>query len=336
MKKTRLSHRILAMVLVVLMTAQLLPLNAFAAFGDLKGAATGVDISTLKQEDAINWPIKIYDYLSDGMLFEWMDTNTTTSSSSPNLTVGNTDASSITPYGGGYKPPVTALGLDFTYGASVAWGNTTYSPRYGYNNNNWGKSYKLTQKQAVDYSSPMYMRIEDGSSSGRNLMISRFASNQSTGGNIRYMTLIYRCKGLSDDTVQLRFTHETESFSGVKNGTITINESTQWTYQIIDLYSLIGSKTDIQYIWFTCYNTKDTSKLTATYAGMDTNDYLDLAYIGYFNNTTEAKNYASEALKFIAEPGEYLAHTTKEFTYTHSTVVLPSKADYLNNIFSLN
>ena len=114
MKKIRLPHRILAMALVILMTVQLLPLNAFA-FGALQSWDPGVDLSTLKQEDAINWPIKVYDYLSDGMLFEWMDTNTTTSSSSPNVTVGHTDGpSQIAPYGGGYKPPTTALGSDFT------------------------------------------------------------------------------------------------------------------------------------------------------------------------------------------------------------------------------
>ena len=337
MKKTTLSHRILAMVLILIMTFQMLPLNAFATFGDLQAWDPGVDLSTLKQEDAINWPIKIYDYLSDGMLFEWMDTNTNTSSSSSTLPFDNDDASSkVSQYGGGYKPPVTTLGIDFTYDASDAYSSTTYSPQYGYSSQSWGKSYTLTKKTAVDYSSPQYLKITDGTDgAGRNLMITRFASNQSTAAKIRYMTLIYRSKGLSDDTVQLRFTNETSSFTGVKNGTVTIKESTNWTYQIIDLYSLIGSKTDIQYIWFTCYNTKDTSKLTSAYSGMDSGDYLDLAYIGYFNTTTEANNYASEALKFIAEPGEYLGGTPT-FTYTHSYVTPAKRSDYLNNIFSLN
>ena len=94
MKKTRLSHRILAMVLVILMTVQLLPLSAFAKFGDLQSWNPGVDLSTLKQEDAINWPIKIYDYLSDGMLFEWMDTNAG-STSDGHHTVTNKDSSVI-------------------------------------------------------------------------------------------------------------------------------------------------------------------------------------------------------------------------------------------------
>ena len=336
MKKFGFGHRALALLLVVVMTLQLLPLGVLATFGDLQSWDPGVQLDTMGKQDAINWPIKVYDYLSDGMLFEWFDTNTSASSSSPNIPWGNTNgAGAVTPYGGGYKPPVTALGLDFTYGSSMAWGSDTYSPRWGLNNKSWGTAYKLTQVDAVDYSSPMYMRIQDGSSDGRNLMISRFAANQSTSGKIRYMTLVYRCKGLSDDTVQLRFTNETSSFTGVKDGTITIKESTAWAYQIIDLYSLIGSKTDIQYIWFTCYNTKNTSQLNKNYAGMDSGDYLDLAYIGYFNNTTEANNYAKEALKFIADPGEYLAHASST-TYTHSYVSPIVKPDALNKIFSLN
>ena len=120
MKKTGFIHRALALLLVVILTIQLLPVSTLAAFGDLRGGETGVDLSTLGQKDAINWPIKVYDYLSDGMLFEWMDTNTTTTSSKPNVTYNHTDGTSyVTPYGGGYKPPATVLGSDFTYGTSV-------------------------------------------------------------------------------------------------------------------------------------------------------------------------------------------------------------------------
>ena len=159
MKKIRLPHRILAMALVILMTVQLLPLNAFA-FGALQSWDPGVDLSTLKQEDAINWPIKVYDYLSDGMLFEWMDTNTTTSSSSPNVTVGHTDGpSQIAPYGGGYKPPTTVLGSDFTYSASTNYSSSNYNSPYYYSAS--GCAVSLTKKDAVDFKSPYYLRISD-------------------------------------------------------------------------------------------------------------------------------------------------------------------------------
>lgn len=44
----------------------------------------------MNQEDAINWPIKIYDYLDDGMLFEWNDsTHTGSLADGNNTTTGN-------------------------------------------------------------------------------------------------------------------------------------------------------------------------------------------------------------------------------------------------------
>ena len=164
MKKTRLSHRILAMVLVILMTVQLLPLSAFAKFGDLQSWDPGVDLSTLKQEDAINWPIKIYDYLSDGMLFEWMDTNAG-STSDGHHTVTNKDSSGNTsinehiavPYAGGATAPLTEMGNDFTYdtrlnsyvtqgSSSYQLGYTAWSAGYATWENSWGSTNEVNSR----------------------------------------------------------------------------------------------------------------------------------------------------------------------------------------------
>ena len=143
MKKFGFGHRALALLLVVVMTLQLLPLGVFAAFGDLQSSDTGVDVSTIGKNDAINWPIKVYDYLSDGMLFEWMDTNTTTTSSKPNVTYNHTDGTSyVTPYGGGYKNPVTVVGYDFTYASSTSWSTSSeYSPYAHWNNGYQGRCF---------------------------------------------------------------------------------------------------------------------------------------------------------------------------------------------------
>ena len=325
------------MLLVVLMTVQLLPLSAFATFGDLQSWDPGVDLSTLKQEDAINWPIKIYDYLSDGMLFEWMDTNTTTSSSSPYLPVGHSDGTAyITPYGGGYKPPVTSyLGYDFTYGASLAWSTSSiYSPNYHYNTNGYGKSYTLKQVDAVDFKTPMYARISDGSVNARNLCMSVFSNAQSTAGDIRYMVLVYRAEGLSDQTFQMAVTSDT-AFSSYKRSEYTLPDSTDWRYEIIDMKSLHGTLTYVKYIWFCFYNTKTASEFTGTYAGFDAGDYVDITHLAFFDNLTEAQNYGVEAVKFDKDPGEYLAHQSTT-TYTHSYVTPANRSDYLNHIFSLN
>ena len=76
MKKLNLGKRLVALVLVLLMMLSLVPLSVFAATkGDIvtsenKGVV-GFDTSTLNKNGTINWPVKIYDYLSDGMLFEF-------------------------------------------------------------------------------------------------------------------------------------------------------------------------------------------------------------------------------------------------------------------------
>lgn len=356
MKKTRLSHRILAMVLVVLMTVQLLPLSAFATFGDLQSWNPGVDLSTLKQDDAINWPIKIYDYLSDGMLFEWMDTNTTTYSGSPTLPVGSTNGTSyVVPYGGGYKPPATMLGTDFTYdGKESGWTTDTYknakdsngnyyrnySSYYYYSSSSYGygKSYTMTKRAAVDFSSPMYLRITDGSVDSWNWPAAYFSTDQSNNGNARYMVLVYRAQGVSGNGFGICLSNDTGGSSYFDRKFTTLDDSADWTYRIIDLKSMFSTTyTTIQHVWFNFLNASTTGTYSdaKSKVGLKSGAYIDFTHIGFFADTTAANNYGSEALKFVKNPGEYLGHTSS-FTATHSYVTLPKRSDYLNNIFSLN
>ena len=330
MKQTGFIRRTLALLLVLIMTVQLLPMGAMASFGDLKSADPGVELDTLKQEDAINWPIKVYDYLSDGMLFEWMDSNTTTYSSSQKLTVGHTDEAYITPYGGGYKPPVTEKGSDFTYAASSNYSSSNYNSPYYYNSVSTC-AYTLTKKDAVDYVSPYYLRITDGTNSNnRNMLLNYFSSDQSTTGSIRYMVLVYRAYKIEDYYFGLSVTGTTGG-SPWQRYQVTLKDSTEWTYQVIDL-SGAGSYDTIQWIWLTL----GTGTTLPASGGMVSGAYLDLTHIGYFDNLTAANNYGAEAVKFDKNPGEYLAHSTGNFTYTHSYVTPVTRGDYLNNIFSLN
>ena len=93
MKKLGIGSRLLAGLLALTMIVSMIPLSVFAADGDLKDGETGLDanINTL---DTISWPIKVYDYLNDGLLFEYASAQ---DSSMSNL---GGDA-----YGGGAKMP---------------------------------------------------------------------------------------------------------------------------------------------------------------------------------------------------------------------------------------
>ena len=114
MKKFGIGSRVLAALLALTMIVSVLPLSVFAADGDLQNGVTGLNgnINTL---DTISWPIKVYDYLNDGMLFEYASAQ---DSSMTNL---GGDA-----YGGGAKMPGDIsyggelLGSDFTVNSSEA------------------------------------------------------------------------------------------------------------------------------------------------------------------------------------------------------------------------
>ncbi|MBQ5711507.1 MAG: hypothetical protein IIV61_02735 [Oscillospiraceae bacterium] len=71
MKKNGFTRRTISLLLVIMMVIQVLPLGVLAAKGDIVSLEDiGFDPETQNQKGAINWPIKIYDYLNDGMLFE--------------------------------------------------------------------------------------------------------------------------------------------------------------------------------------------------------------------------------------------------------------------------
>jgi hypothetical protein len=108
MKKFHIGKRLLAGLLALIMIVSIIPMSVFAAVGDVADGKTGLDtnINTL---DTISWPIKVYDYLNDGMLFEYA------SASHTSISDLNGDA-----YGGGAVMPSelfsggTYLGNDYT------------------------------------------------------------------------------------------------------------------------------------------------------------------------------------------------------------------------------
>ena len=104
MKKNGFS-RLLAMLLVLAMVLPMVPMSAFAAVGDVVDG--GMSLPTggtgVSDTDTVSWPVKIYDYLNDGMLFEYAQAHDL--SASENLS-----------YGGGMPMPFTSgvIGNDYT------------------------------------------------------------------------------------------------------------------------------------------------------------------------------------------------------------------------------
>lgn len=70
MKKYRIRERVFAIALVICMVLTIMPANANAAVkGDVVNGDMGV--TDINYDDKIIWPVEIFDYSNDGMLFEF-------------------------------------------------------------------------------------------------------------------------------------------------------------------------------------------------------------------------------------------------------------------------
>ena len=320
MKNSKFGRRVLAFVLVLVMVVSLLPLSIIAAAtkGDIvtdsKFTGTGINNDTLNQDGTINWPIKVYDYLADGMLFEFAQNQSEILYSSNKLT---TDV-----YPGQYvlgKPmPAVGVGHDFTNDFVFTSGqnvNTVYTSEKN--------TYKKTKMAAVDYQSPQYMRITQQSSyneSYKNCLITDFSGDngaRATRDNVRYMALVYRASGLSNvhgvNYVGFNTSYNSNGAdnwrqlnneNGIKdiNGNLVRNTS-GWTCVVIDLYQNTGSGN---------WSSMGSIGIDKVYIrlGLDsTSDYFDVSHIAYFNNASDAKKFGDQCLEFIKEPGEYVSGT---------------------------
>ena len=340
MKKFGFAHRALAMLLVIVMTLQLLPLSVLAwNFGELRATDAGVKIDSIGKEDAINWPIKIYDYLNDGILFELNDTNvggTDTGTKDGKIPVGHATGSYV-PYANGTKAPATDLGSDFTYSASSNYtaSTTAGNSPYTYASKGTGYAYTLAKADAVDYKSPYHLHITDGSNSGNhNMLLNYFSSDQSNKGNIRYMVMVYRAEKVQNYYFSISLTGDTGGNPWSRNQT-TLEDSKDWRYKIIDLYELCAntSYTTIQYIWLTWHT---TTGFNSSYKGMNSGAYVDLTHVAYFADRKAAENYGKAAVAFDNDPGEYLAHASSSFQNSYTTVTGATKPAALDKIFTLN
>ncbi len=206
MKKFGFGRRLMAILLVLTMLVSLLPTIAVqAAVGDIVEGDTEL-VTNIDTLDTIRWPIKIYDFLDDGMLFEYSMQNfydDTTLYEEYGLA-----------YGGGYSMPMSAeyhIGEDFTCRAGyyklktsttsyafANWGNLS-ATMYSYDDNATEVSRKAVA--AVNDESPMYLHHEyvgDGNSQSYG-WISNFARDSKqyySKDDVRYMVMVYRTNEL--------------------------------------------------------------------------------------------------------------------------------------------
>lgn len=271
---TRMLSALLVLAMVLTMAAPALPRAQAVTVveRDDVGLNSGIDTKT-----TISWPIKIFDYNNDGMLFEFAQASHT------NIINDGTDQTSnpiikyAAYYGGGQPVPKMSVGTDYTLGATYNmnayknWGNTSaYSRHYDSNPTEVSR----TIVQPVKNVSPMYLHlsydypIEDNTKSY--VWVSDFSRDNNKYYNkdaVRYAVVVYKTNekysemsegighamrpfwavdnsnyGYADDITNLHSSFGW-SKSGSKTGILVGREqrvapsTDQWTYFVMDMKS---------------------------------------------------------------------------------------------------
>ncbi len=322
MKKFKFGSRVLAFVLAFIMVLSLIPASVLAAtINDISTGSyagqTGIVEDTLGDEGTINWPIKIYDYLEDGMLFEYSSANGTAVYDESYSQQGGGL------YGGGEPMPVTTLGSDYTsdwvYTSNTNNKGTDYTDTNYYYNPSI--NYTKTKIAAVANTSPQYMRLTyKGANGYANYCVADFSNDWNGAKNknsVRYMTVVYRSSGLTNGSEPAFHLNTNVNAVGTwaqAKYTGTFQNSSTWKYMIVDLKAALDAHQSTANYWDSVVNT-----ICKVYIrlNMDSDDYFDLSHVGFFSNTAEAERYGKAAVAFDNNPGTRLTinTTTKTSSY---------------------
>ena len=277
MKNHTIGKKVLAALLALAMVLPMMPLRAFAAVGDKQNGNTGLtgDINT---EDTIKLPIKIYDYLNDGMLFEYAENNVSGTASYRPANWKD------------YKPTV-ALGSDFTSG------NTNEGMYKFYNGSGYGKTKYVSGN---DFGTHLDL---SGSSDRISKIITDFGENtMKPKDSVRYLVLVYRGYNYANNNQTIRFyLNADKNTGGGATGSyattdFSINMShDEWKAGVFDLKT--GNLSS---------NWNKFNSVAGVYAywpndrGTDYNNKgVDVIYAAYFSNQLDAEIFAKQATNYV-------------------------------------
>ena len=321
MKKLGIGKRLLSGLLALIMVLSLLPLSVFAAMGDLRDGETGLD-ANIDTKDTISWPIKIYDYLNDGLLFEYA------SAQDASLTNLGGDA-----YGGGVRMPGDIsyqgeiLGSDFTVNSSESgeyYDGECYD-HWLYAKSNYNVSY--AQQGSGTAGAFKFLRLKPWltTSNMPDIVISDFTNDQYyyldgtttyPRDRVRYAVVVYKTGtsglqltlGLSTNRTGNKTIRDyNNSYATGPNGyyvdydvfaTQSLQVSDTWNYFVVDMKS--GTNDTVWNEITKVYQVTLGTNMT------NSSQDLDLSHIAYFSDAEEADRFGAAAKAFSNNPGEYL------------------------------
>ena len=327
----RLMAALLALTLIVSMSS-----NIWAAVGDMavgdKVGKTGLT-GNVDTKNTISWPIKIFDYLNDGMLFEYP--NAGDAGDIPDLIGGAYGGGHPAPhFGGPYTAsPLVVKGTDFT----VDWGFTKRAYSYWMGSvSEFNDSESVSKVEAVNFKSPRHLRVVPYQDYNRDMIpwvISDFAYDDQAYAkdDVRYAVIVYRtnslesgegrmCLAWSTDWNQSNSTgYPLQHYQGSSTGVFysvspyvnLVANTDSWNYIVVDMKS-----GDLAKYW---NNFSKVNKVVVDFTMQDKADSIDISHVAYFSTEFAATEFGKDAVAFDNDPGEFL-QSHKEY-YPEGTVI---------------
>ncbi|MBQ2244605.1 MAG: hypothetical protein II320_02065, partial [Oscillospiraceae bacterium] len=311
MKKLGFGSRLLAILLVLTMVMSYIPTSVLAAavVGDTKSDKSDMGLAegSLDTTDTIRWPIKVYDYLNDGMLFEYSY-------------AGDEDIYEWGggAYGGGLAMPMISgdgiVGVDYT--SINGYYNVTTSAATGkYAFLNWGNedayannldgstegAAEVTRSigQPEKNKTPMHLHLEyDGNVGSKTKAygwISNFAKDDTKyykKADMRYLVMVYRTNDVYEpDNFKAYWSVSGSGYSSsfdISKGSVYVSEdlsvpaSSEWTYVILDMKSNTADTDGIAKNWSSISSDARIAGVGLGLPLTGDGEAMDISHIAYF------------------------------------------------------
>lgn len=291
MRKFSKGSRLLAMLLVLVMTLSWVPFGAFAEKGDISNDAVTTGLTgNIDTADTISLPIKIYDYENDGMLFEYAEAYSNKTGTGQFRTAAN-------------------------FGATWAADITTQTAISGVTNSMFGNFWSdVTTSLNTSNSYAARMRVtwnentadNGGAFYGRASVITPNDLGGMAMNNVRYLVLVYRSNVASGKigfwVERANLTTRTNANNRVGDLTFTnkgddgLGSETNWTYAVYDLKQGKLSDTWTRY---------GNANAIFTTLPMDASgEWMDIAHVALFANKAQATAFGKYAVSDGSNRGD--------------------------------
>ncbi|MBR5126531.1 MAG: fibro-slime domain-containing protein [Oscillospiraceae bacterium] len=287
MKKHGIGSKLIALLLVLAMVVPMVPMQAFAALGDVVNVDTGLN-GNIKTNDTISLPIKILDYEADGMLFEFAEGSAGVSGIAAAKTAADFGASAARDFTTLTSVPANK-GTNYFYNS---WQTVTPALKTG----TYANYVRFTYASAVKNQTGVAVSWNNDNRAG---MIIPNDLGGIAMNNARYLVMVYRAK---TDNTKIEFLvertnkdrYQTNNIAG--DYTFTNPGTTNWTYAVYDLKNGTGNlKND----W-----NGSASCIWTTLPIDSTGEWIDIAHIALFANAEQAKEFGEYALTDGSDRGD--------------------------------